>query len=138
MSTTQGIANGEIDNLYFDPNAKRISSEADYNSTFLTFDIAWAAYENFQGSSGTLSKAALFETPCIATAGECIGHRVEDYHLGIVIPEASAEHALAAIQQIVRGIDLNGQPLNPRFSDYREAHSLTRLDHILSDLLDTL
>ncbi|MEO5715745.1 MAG: hypothetical protein ABIT37_19860 [Luteolibacter sp.] len=125
------IAAGEIDNLHFDPNAGRIPDEADYNSLFSTFDIAWAAYEDFQGSSGTLSKAAAFEIPCIATAGECVGHRVENYQLGINIPEGDAEEALAAIPLL-----LGGQTLSPDYAAYREHHSQERLDRILAELLD--
>ena len=136
QSLAEGVARGEINNLHFDPDSERIPSEADYNSLFLTFNIAWAAYENFQGSSGTLSKAALFEIPCIATAGECVGQRVEKYHMGLTIPAASSEHALDAIKHIAAGNDLDGRPLVPRFADYRDDHSLAKLDHILSRLLD--
>jgi hypothetical protein len=134
----RGIASGEMTNLYFDPQAGRIRDEGDYNRLFSSFDIAWAAYEGFQGSSGTLSKAALFEIPCLATAGECIGHRVEKYHLGVTIPEADPGHALAAIHHLADGTDADGRPLAPRFADYREDHSQARLDRILSDLLDNL
>ena len=134
-SLVRRIAAGEIDNLHFDPAAGRIPDEADYNSLFKTFDIAWAAYEGFQGSSGTLSKAAAFEIPCLATAGECVGNRVETYRLGITIPEANAEQALAAIPNLIEHRDRQGQPLAADFGDYREHHSQTRLDRILADLL---
>ena len=118
------------DMLHFDPRSGRIASEADYNSLFSSFDIAWAAYEDFQGSSGTLSKAALFGKPCIATAGECVGQRVERYRMGITIPQGCAESALEAVRQLA------ASPPQPRFADYREDHSLTRLDSILASLLD--
>jgi hypothetical protein len=131
-SLTRKIASGEIDNLHLDPTAGRISNESDYNSLFLTFNIAWAAYEGFQGSSGTLSKAALFGIPCIASTGECIGQRVERYRMGITIPEGNAEAALAAIKQ------LETRDETPRFADYREDHSQDRLDRILAKLLETI
>ncbi|MEO5914238.1 MAG: hypothetical protein ABIS50_08400 [Luteolibacter sp.] len=132
---SRGIASGEIDNLHFDPSAGRIPGEADYNSLFLTFDIAWAAYEGFQGSSGTLSKAALFEIPCIASTGECIGQRVEKYGMGLTIHEGDAEQALTAVQLLTAGKGPNEQPPSPHFEDYREDHSLARLDRILTELL---
>jgi hypothetical protein len=131
-----GAASGEIDNLHFDPAAGRIASEADFNSLFSTFDVAWAAYENFQGSSGTLSKAALFEIPCIASAGECIGRRVEHYRMGITIPEGSVPHAHEAILRLAALTGADGAPLNPDFGSYRADHSLARLDRILADLLE--
>lgn len=134
-ATIRGIADGSIRNLYFDPQAERIQSESDYNSLFSTFDIAWAAYENFQGSSGTLSKAALFEIPCLASRGECIGHRVEHYRMGITVPEAAPGEALAAFRHLAERRNAEGSPLDPLFDDYRKDHSLERLDGILSDLL---
>ena len=134
-SALQGISSGEIDNLHLDPAAGRIPDEADYNSLFSSFHIAWAAYEGFQGSSGTLGKAALFEIPCLASAGECIGNRVETYRLGLTIPEASPQDALAAIPFLLNGADRDGHPLHPRFEDYRQDHSQARLDAILSGLL---
>lgn len=133
-----GITSGEINNLHFDPAAGRISDEEDYNSLFSSFDIAWAAYEGFQGSSGTLSKAALFEIPCIATAGECVGQRVERYRMGLTIQEASAEEAITAIPHIAALTDRYGHALSPRYAEYREDHSLARLDRILGELLGSL
>lgn len=134
-AATCGIASGEIDNLHLDPTAPRIPSEDDFNALFSTFDIAWAAYENFQGSSGTLSKAALFEIPCIATTGECIGHRVETYRIGLTIPDVTPENALAAIPHLIEKTDWARKPLDPRYAEYREQHSPGRLDRILGDLL---
>lgn len=134
----QGIADGSITNLHFDRTAERIPSESDYNSLFSSFDIAWAAYESFQGSSGTLSKAALFEKPCIATRGECIGQRVERYRMGITIPEADPAAALAALPHLAALKDSSGAPLHPRYSEYRMDHSRDRLDGILSALLATV
>lgn len=137
-ATLRGIASGEIQNLHFDPAAGRIPNETDYNSLFSCFDIAWAAYEGFYGSSGTLSKAALFEIPCIATAGECVGLRVETYPLGLTIPEATPEHALDAIRHLIAGTDRDGQPLDLHFAEYRLDHSPERLDRILGELLDSV
>ena len=132
------IKAGEISNLHFDPATGRIPDEADYNSLFSTFDIAWAAYEGFQGSSGTLGKAAAFKIPCIATAGECVGQRVEAYRLGITIPEADAEQALAAIPHLLGGKDTHQRSLSPSFAEYSEHHSQARLDRILTKLLESV
>lgn len=137
-SLRQGITRGEIDNVYFNPAAGRIPNEADYNSLFRTFHIAWAAYEEFQGSSGTLSKAAAFEIPCLATAGECVGQRVESYRLGLTIPQGDAAQALAVMPHLAAGHDRQGRPLSPRFTEYRDHHSQARLDRILEELLGSL
>lgn len=134
-SIMRQITAGEIDNLHLDSMAERIPDEADYNSLFTTFDIVWAAYEGFQGSSGTLSKAAAFEIPCLASTGECVGQRVEKFHLGLTIPEGDAEQALAAIPLLLAGTDREGLPLSPGFEAYRQHHSQERLDRILAELV---
>jgi len=130
------IRNGEIQSIHFDPLAPRIPNEPEYNALFNSFHIAWAAYENFQGSSGTLSKAAAFEIPVIASTGECIGTRVKRHNTGILIPQADSSAALAAINQLAKGLDSNGETLRPDFETYRNLHSIQHLDHILAKLLD--
>jgi len=135
ISLSEAVAHGEIDNLYFDIHAGRIPAETDFNSVFSTFDIAWVAYENFQGSSGALGKAAAFEIPCIATAGECIGHRVNTYHMGLTLAELDPRKALEAIDQLLAGQDWSGAPLLPDYMGYREMHSQQRLDDLVAALL---
>jgi glycosyltransferase involved in cell wall biosynthesis len=134
-ATARRIRSGEIDNLHFDPQAGRIPEEADFNSIFSTFDVAWAAYEGFEGSSGALGKAASFDIPCIATAGECIGYRVEAYRTGLTIPEGDSVRALEAIERILGGTDWRGEPLLPDHKRFREDHGLARLDALLGALL---
>ena len=129
------IAAGELDNIHFDPEAERIPTEADFNSLLSSFDVAWAAFEGFQGSSGTLSKAAAFNIPCVATAGECIGHRLENFRAGLTIPEGSTEKAFDAIEHLLAGTNWNNEPLNPDFASFNEAHSIERFDQIIRDLL---
>lgn len=131
----QAIATGEVDNVHFDPAAGRIPDEAGFNSLFRTFDIAWTAYEGFQGSSGALSKAAAFEIPSLATAGECIGHRVGRYRTGVTIPEGDAGQALVAIERLLAGLDLTGTPLQPDYAAFREAHGQPRLDELLAEVI---
>jgi glycosyltransferase involved in cell wall biosynthesis len=129
-------AAGGIDNVHFDPSAGRIPDEADFNSVFATFDVAWAAYEGFEGSSGTLGKAAAFGIPCLATAGECIGHRVEGYRTGLTIPEGDSGRALEAIRRILDRRDWEDGPLRPDYPRYREDHGLPKLDALLAGLLE--
>ena len=132
------IGSGEIDNIHFDPEAGRIPTELDFNSLFASFDIAWAAFENFQGSSGTLSKAAAFHLPCIATAGECIGHRLEHFRTGLTIPEGSTEKAYQAIEHLLAGTNWQNESLNPDYHGFNQAHSHERFDQIISELLTKL
>jgi hypothetical protein len=135
MEVLGKIATGEIDNIHFDPEAERIPTEADFNSLFSSFDVAWAAFEGFQGSSGTLSKAAAFHLPCVATAGECIGHRLEKFRAGLTIPEGETEKAFAAIEHLLAGTNWDNEPLNPDFTSFNNAHSVERFNQITRELL---
>jgi hypothetical protein len=129
------IASGEIDNLHFDTNCGRIPDGAPFNSIFRTFDLVWAAYQNFQGSSNALTKASAFRIPVLATAGECVGERVDRYQLGRTFPEADVDAALAAIPGALAGNGPDGAPLHPRFEAYHHLHSHQHLDRIFADLL---
>ncbi len=135
--TARRAAAGEIDNLHFELPGGRIPAEQDFNAVFRTFDVAWAAYEGFQGSSGTLGKAAAFDIPCLASKGECIGHRVERYRTGLTIPEGDSGRALEAIRRILDGIDWDGRPLRCDFARFREDHGLPRLESLLGRILAT-
>ncbi|HEY1122524.1 MAG TPA: glycosyltransferase [Haloferula sp.] len=133
--TARGVATGEIDNLHFTLPGGRIPAEEDFNDIFRTFDVAWAAYEGFQGSSGTLGKAAAFNIPCLASKGECIGHRVEGYRTGLTIPEGDSERALEALRRILDGHDWDGHPLQSDFTRFRDDHGVPRLEALLGGIL---
>jgi len=136
IDLVKDIKDGALSNVYFDLYSERIASEADFNSLFSVFDVAWAAYENFQGSSGTLGKAAAFEIPVIASKGECVGQRVEYYRTGLTIPPGNSVVALSAIERLVEKSDWNNQPLEARYEVYRNDHSIKRLDTIFHNLID--
>jgi hypothetical protein len=122
--------------VFVDFRGDRLPDGEQFNSVFQTFDIAWAAYENFTGSSNTLTKAAVFEKPVLATAGECVGQRVLDFQLGLCIEQGSASMAATALSALLRRQDLEGRPLACRFADYRRAHSRARLDDCFRALLE--
>jgi glycosyltransferase involved in cell wall biosynthesis len=136
QQTARRVASGEIDNLHFSLPGGRIPAEEDFNDVFRTFDVAWAAYEGFQGSSGTLGKAAAFDIPCLASKGECIGHRVEGYRTGLTIPEGDSDRALEAIRRILDGRDWNDQPLKSDFIRFRDDHGVPRLESLLGGILN--
>lgn len=123
-------ASGELHNLHFDLDAGRIQDGAPYNSVFTTFDLVWAAYEGFEGSSNALTKAAVFRKPVLATAGECIGMRVERHKLGRTFPEGDVAAALQAIRSVMAAA-----PASHGFEDYRRLHSRERLDTVFRGLL---
>ncbi|MBB5350475.1 hypothetical protein HNR46_000699 [Haloferula luteola] len=132
-SVIRKIHSGEIDHIHFDPEAPRIPTEPEFNALFASFDLAWAAYLGFQGSSGTLGKAAAFEIPVIASRGECIGHRVEHYRLGATIDEGDSQQALAAIDHLLGAA---GSQESRDFEGYRRMHSPSRLREVLGEWLE--
>lgn len=119
--------------LYFNPAEGRIPDGAPYNALFHTFDVAWAAYEEFQGSSNTLTKAALFQKPVLATEGECIASRVRAFRLGECFPEGDAHAAHAALRKIL------AEPEAERdFATYRAFHSRPQLDATFQRLMELM
>jgi hypothetical protein len=129
------VADGRMDNLHIDLSGTRFQDGKPYNAMFTIFDIVWAAYENFEGSSNALTKAAAFRIPLLATKGQCIGGRVQRYQLGRTIPEGDAKAAHAAIQGIIARETEDGRPLVPDFETYHQLHSRAQLDRIFGSLL---
>lgn len=127
---TRRIKSGGINNIHFDTRGERIQDGVPYNSLFTCFDLIWAAYEGFEGSSNALTKAAAFRKPVLATAGECIGGRVERHQLGRTFPEGDVAAALAAIHTALAAP-------NPEsgFATYHQLHSRERLDEVFRSLL---
>jgi hypothetical protein len=122
--------------LYLDLPGGHIPDGAEYNAAFQTFDIAWAAYEDFQGSSNTLTKAALFEKPVLASEGECVAARVSEFRLGESFPARDVEAGRAAIRRILAERERGAVPR--LFADYRRFHSRPQLDEIFRQMIGSL
>lgn len=128
------IAAGEVDNIHFDTNGNRIQDGAPYNSIFSSFNLVWAAYERFEGSSNALTKAAAFRIPLVATAGQCVGDRVERFQLGRTFPEGDSEAAVEAIRGALSNTAPDDSTLEPRFETYHRGHSRDHLDEVFRTL----
>lgn len=122
--------------LHLDMSRQRIPDGAPYNSVFSTFTVSWAAYEDFQGSSNTLTKAALFRIPVVATEGECIGQRVASHSLGATFPERDHAAARAALGRLIaEERDGSGRR---GYDGYRHFHSRPQLDATFQRLIACL
>jgi len=124
------------DSLYVERRGARIPDGAPYNAVFSTFAVSWAAYEEFQGSSNTLTKAALFEKPVLATRGECIGERVEAHALGATFPERDHGAARRALQRILE--EERTATVRRGFAAYRQLHSRPQLDATFERLIASM
>ena len=130
------VDSGELANLYLQLPGSRVDDGADFNSLIKIFDVIYAAYEDFEGSSNALTKGAIFKRPLIATRGECVGGRVEEFGLGLTIPQGSIEDGILAIGKVLAGEDWEGSPLSKRFNDYYALHDRNRLDEVFTQLLE--
>jgi hypothetical protein len=124
------------DLVFVDMSRQRIPDGAVYNAVVSSFAVSWAAYEDFQGSSNSLTKAALFDKPVVATAGECIGARVESHALGATFPERDHLAAHAAIARVLA--EENSGTARRGYAAYRHLHSRSRLDAAFERLLASL
>lgn len=129
------VDSGELDNLYLQLPGERVNDGADFNSLIKLFDVIYAAYEDFQGSSNALTKGAVFQRPFIATEGECVGARVAEFGMGLNIPQGSVEKGIEAIRHVLAGEDWEGKPLSKKFADYYAKHDRKRLDEVFTRLL---
>ena len=130
------VDSGELDNLYLQLPGERVNDGADFNSLIKSFDIIYAAYEDFEGSSNALTKGAIFETPLIATEGECVGGRVKEFGMGLNIPQGSIDEGIKAIRKVLADEDWEGKPLSKKFADYHAKHNRKRLDEVFTQLLE--
>ncbi len=124
------------ESLYLDLTGSLIPDEASFNAAFRTFDVAWAAYDDFQGSSNILTKAAYFEKVVLATDGEYIASMVEEYQLGASFRAGDIHAARVALQQLL-GEPKRGDVFR-RFSDYRELNSRQQLDDVLRRVITSI
>lgn len=130
------VDSGELNNIYLQLPGERVNDGADFNSLIKIFDVIYAAYEDFEGSSNALTKGAIFERPLIATKGECVGGRVEEFGMGLTIEQGNVDEGEAAIRKILAGEDWNGESLKKRYADYHALHDRDRLDEVFEELLE--
>ncbi len=112
--------------------------ELTMNSIYAASDVVVAAYRSFPNSSNALTKAAVFERPIVVSDGYLMAERVRRYQLGEVIPEGDAEALVAALRRILQpsyGAELRSRA---RWQEYREAHSVARLNEVFRDLVAKL
>ena len=82
---------GKSENLHFDPDCRAASATKRITTLFSPASTSRGPpTKAFKAAAARSARPPLFEIPCLATAGECIGQRVDRYRLGLTIPEALA------------------------------------------------
>lgn len=95
-----------------------LPDEKIFNDVIFNSDVLFAVYRDFKISSNMLGKAAAFERPILVAQGNLMGQRVNDYQIGIAVPEDNVPMMLQALEHLVQ----NPIP-NQHFVAYREEFS---------------
>ena len=109
--------------------------EQTMNAVYAASDVVVAAYRAFPNSSNALTKAAVFERPIVVSDGYLMAERVRRFGLGEVIPEGDAEALVAALRLMLKPNYRDELRSRARWQEYREAHSLQRLNEVFRQLL---
>lgn len=116
-------------------HTEAVADGAAYNAILRAADVIYAAFRGFPHSSNTLTKSALLQRPLIVSPGYLMAERVRRFRLGEVLASESTAETLAAINRITEDPKRWSNRSQPRWLEYREAHSSTALHTALSRLL---
>ncbi len=109
--------------------------EQTMNAVYTVSDVVVAAYRAFPNSSNALTKAAVFERPIVVSDGYLMAERVRCYGLGEVIPEGDAEGLVAKLGQMLQPSYREELRARARWVEYRETHSVARLNEVFRELV---
>lgn len=116
----------------------RIPDGAVYNAAVQAADVLFASYQNFAGTSSTLTKAAITQRPVIVSeTSELMARHVRDYRLGEVIPDHEPETILAALRRLTDAYPAWVARTRPRWEEYREIHSYRSLVKAFARVLES-
>ena len=85
-----------------------------------------------------LRKLPFFERPIVVSEGYLMAERVRKYGLGEVVPEGDVEALVAAIQKMVQPGYYENLRSEARWAEYRQAHSIERLNEVFREFVATL
>ncbi len=115
---------------------QRIPGEPQFNALINICDLLFAVYENFPHSSNILTKAAIFEKPVLASNRFCIAERVHKFSLGLCVEESNVSQSLEALLCLSQGINFHHEPINFKFNEYRQLHSIERIYTLLPQIIN--
>jgi hypothetical protein len=122
------------DNCFF--HLTRIPDESQYNALVKVCDVVLNVRRNFPYSSNTLTKAALFQKPVIASKNYCIGERVEKFNLGYTVEEGNTTQCLEALERLYEQLATGYREIQPDFKGYSRLHSIEQLKVAFQTLLE--
>jgi len=113
--------------------------ELELNALLMATDVVFAAYVDFPHSSNVLAKAAFLGRPVVVSRGYLMQQDVEEYRLGIAVPQDDPEALCEAIRGLVArdaGRDAGtGRADQALRDDYRRLHGEHHLVEAFSRIL---
>lgn len=132
--TVQKIVESSPSNCLF--HLEFIPGEPQFNALVNSCDVIFSAYENFPYSSNALVKAAAFKKLVMASEGYCMGKRVEQFQLGVTIPEGDVGACLQGLKDLKIRLAQPNTVRQPDFEGYCQQHSLQQLANSFEDVLN--
>jgi glycosyltransferase involved in cell wall biosynthesis len=129
----QEIVRSQLSNCFF--HFERIPEESQFNALIDVCDVLFAAYENFPYSSNILTKAAVFRKPVIVSDGFCMSERVQQFQMGLSIPQGDVSQCIEAIRCLCQPSAPNSHQLKFNFESYQSYHSMERLYRVFKEIL---
>ena len=111
---------------------KHIPEEQQFNALVSECDLLFAAYESFPYSSNLLNKAAVLKKPIIVSQGFCMAERVEEFSLGLTVPEGNVSAIFQAIQILLDQTENHSFFAN--FDKYNHCHSVERIKDAIKSI----
>jgi len=108
-----------------------LPDETAFNEVIAASNIIFAVYRNFTVSSNMPGKAAAFEKPILVAEGHLMGQRVQQYGIGLAVPENDVEQMYMGLQQLTQ----NQSNLKVYFEAYRKDFSPQALGNHLTATL---
>ena len=114
-----------------------LPDESEFNDVIAASDILFAVYRQFSVSSNMLGKAATFEKPIVVATGYLMGSRVEQYQIGLAVPEDDSAQTLKALSALAATSENRRVCCAEHFAAYRRDFSHDALQKRFITFLET-
>lgn len=100
-----------------------LPDERVFNEVIAASDILFAVYRKFSISSNMPGKAAAFEKPILVAEGYLMAERVNQYQIGLSVPEEDPKQMLGALEQLAAAPEARTKGRTEHFAAYRHDFS---------------
>ena len=118
---------------------ERIPQESQFNALVNECDVLYAVYQDFPGSSNTLTKAAIFQKLVLVAQGYLMESRTKEFNLGLSVdnsqndlsPQIQALEILLDRDRFYQDFGL------PKFDEYASKNSRDQMRNTFLDLISS-